>query len=69
MTESLYLDMMGIFGSFWTHFVLCVSRKQLEELQQAQMLRGNLSAAEQLSLLSSHDDLQQALEGAFFVQV
>ncbi|XP_048050167.1 lambda-crystallin homolog [Megalobrama amblycephala] len=43
-------------------------RKQLEELQQAQMLRGNLSAAEQLSLLSSHDDLQQALEGAFFVQ-
>ncbi|KAK7153981.1 hypothetical protein R3I94_007365 [Phoxinus phoxinus] len=43
-------------------------RKQLEELQQAKMLRGNLSAAEQLSLLSSHDDLQQALEGAFFVQ-
>ncbi|XP_056610154.1 lambda-crystallin homolog isoform X3 [Triplophysa dalaica] len=32
------------------------------------MLRGNLSAAEQLSLLSSHDDLQQALEGAYFVQ-
>ncbi|XP_057192870.1 lambda-crystallin homolog [Triplophysa rosa] len=32
------------------------------------MLRGNLNAAEQLSLLSSHDDLQQALEGAFFVQ-
>ncbi|XP_039511735.1 lambda-crystallin homolog [Pimephales promelas] len=43
-------------------------RKQIEELQQAKMLRGNLSAAEQLSLLSSHDDLQQALEGAFFVQ-
>lgn len=43
-------------------------RKQLEELQQAKMLRGNLTAAEQLSLLSSHDDLQQALEGAFFVQ-
>ncbi|XP_016372960.1 lambda-crystallin homolog isoform X3 [Sinocyclocheilus rhinocerous] len=43
-------------------------RKQLEELQQAKMLRGNLTAAQQLSLLSSHDDLQQALEGAFFVQ-
>ncbi|KAA0715857.1 Lambda-crystallin -like protein [Triplophysa tibetana] len=43
-------------------------KKQLEELQQARMLRGNLSAAEQLSLLSSHDDLQQALEGAYFVQ-
>ncbi|XP_016118060.1 lambda-crystallin-like, partial [Sinocyclocheilus grahami] len=43
-------------------------RKQLEELQQAKMLRGNLTAAQQLSLLSSHDDLLQALEGAFFVQ-
>ncbi|XP_043104336.1 lambda-crystallin homolog isoform X2 [Puntigrus tetrazona] len=43
-------------------------RKQIEELQQAKMLRGNLTAAEQLSLLSSHDDLQQAVEGAFFVQ-
>ncbi|KAJ8409907.1 hypothetical protein AAFF_G00209480 [Aldrovandia affinis] len=43
-------------------------RKQLEELQQAQMLRGQLSAAEQFALLSSHDDLPQALEGTFFVQ-
>ncbi|XP_067299742.1 lambda-crystallin homolog [Pseudorasbora parva] len=43
-------------------------RKQLEELQQAKMLRGNLNVTEQLTLLSSHDDLQQALEGAFFVQ-
>lgn len=43
-------------------------RKQLEELQQAQMLRGTLSAAEQFSLLSSHDDLPSALEGASFVQ-
>uniref|UniRef100_A0A4W4HHY7 L-gulonate 3-dehydrogenase n=1 Tax=Electrophorus electricus TaxID=8005 RepID=A0A4W4HHY7_ELEEL len=38
------------------------------ELQEAQMLRGKLSASEQLALLSSHDDLSQALEGAFFVQ-
>ncbi|KAL2081103.1 hypothetical protein ACEWY4_022956 [Coilia grayii] len=43
-------------------------RKQLEELQQAQMLRGSLGVSEQLALLSCHDDLQQALEGAFFVQ-
>ncbi|TRY89751.1 hypothetical protein DNTS_000003 [Danionella cerebrum] len=43
-------------------------RKQLEELEHAGMLRGNLSSAEQLSLLSSREDLQQALEGAFFVQ-
>ncbi|KAG7467249.1 hypothetical protein MATL_G00151370 [Megalops atlanticus] len=42
--------------------------KQLEELQQAHMLRGELSAVDQLALLSSHDDLPQALEGAFFVQ-
>uniref|UniRef100_A0A3B4BZ40 L-gulonate 3-dehydrogenase n=1 Tax=Pygocentrus nattereri TaxID=42514 RepID=A0A3B4BZ40_PYGNA len=45
-----------------------ISRKQVEELQEAQMLRGKLSATEQLSLLSSHEDLSQALEGAFFVQ-
>ncbi|XP_062861973.1 lambda-crystallin homolog [Trichomycterus rosablanca] len=43
-------------------------RKEVEGLQDAQMLRGNLSAAEQLSLLSSHDDLSRALEEAFFVQ-
>lgn len=33
------------------------------------MLRGELHAAQQLSLLSSYDDLALALEGAFFVQV
>lgn len=43
-------------------------RKQLEDLQEAGMLRGNLSAAQQLALLSSHDNLAQALAGAFFVQ-
>ncbi|XP_061090955.1 lambda-crystallin-like isoform X1 [Conger conger] len=43
-------------------------RKQLKEVEQAQMLRGNLSVEDQLVLLSSHDDLSQALEGAFFVQ-
>ncbi|XP_036401726.1 lambda-crystallin-like [Megalops cyprinoides] len=43
-------------------------RKQLEELQKASLLRGNLSAADQLALLSCHDDLPQALEGVFFVQ-
>lgn len=33
------------------------------------MLRGELTANQQLALLRSHDDLAQALEGAFFVQV
>lgn len=33
------------------------------------MLRGKLTATQQLALLSSYDNLAQALEGAFFVQV
>lgn len=41
----------------------------MEELEEAHMLRGELTATQQLSLLSSYDDLAQALEGAFFVQV
>ncbi|KAM6970416.1 lambda-crystallin homolog [Aplochiton taeniatus] len=43
-------------------------RKQLGELENAHMLRGVGSAADQLGLISSHDELSQALEGAFFVQ-
>uniref|UniRef100_A0A3Q2Z588 Crystallin, lambda 1 n=1 Tax=Hippocampus comes TaxID=109280 RepID=A0A3Q2Z588_HIPCM len=43
-------------------------KKQMMELQEAGMLRGQLSATQQLALLSSHEDLQQALQGAFFVQ-
>ncbi|KAM3608215.1 uncharacterized protein V6R79_021197 [Siganus canaliculatus] len=43
-------------------------RKQLEELEEAHMLRGELNASQQLALLSSYDDMAQALEGAFFVQ-
>ncbi|KAI3356055.1 hypothetical protein L3Q82_017321, partial [Scortum barcoo] len=43
-------------------------RKQLQELEEAHMLRGELTAAQQLALLSSYDELAQALEGAFFVQ-
>ncbi|XP_071337743.1 lambda-crystallin homolog [Trachinotus anak] len=43
-------------------------RKQLEELEEAHMLRGDLNATQQLALLSSYDDLARALEGAFFVQ-
>lgn len=43
-------------------------RKQFEELEEAHMLRGELTASQQLGLLSSYDDLGQALEGAFFVQ-
>lgn len=41
----------------------------MEELEEAHMLRGELTATQQLSLLSSYNDLAQALEGAFFVQV
>lgn len=43
-------------------------RKQMEELEGAGMLRGELKASQQVALLSSYDDLAQALEGAFFVQ-
>ncbi|AWP13532.1 putative lambda-crystallin -like isoform 2 [Scophthalmus maximus] len=48
--------------------ITVIGRKQLQELEEAHMLRGELTAAQQLSLLSSYDDLAQALEGAFFVQ-
>uniref|UniRef100_H2MCS8 Crystallin, lambda 1 n=1 Tax=Oryzias latipes TaxID=8090 RepID=H2MCS8_ORYLA len=43
-------------------------RWQLKELEEAHMLRGELTATQQLTLISSYDDLSQALEGAFFVQ-
>lgn len=43
-------------------------RKQLEELEAAHMLRGELNATQQMALFSHYDDLAQALEGAFFVQ-
>ncbi|XP_029112460.1 lambda-crystallin homolog isoform X2 [Scleropages formosus] len=43
-------------------------RRKLEELQQNQMLRGDLNVEEQLALLSSYDDLSEALKGTFFVQ-
>ncbi|KAK5860736.1 hypothetical protein PBY51_022197 [Eleginops maclovinus] len=43
-------------------------RKQLEELEEAHMLRGELAAKQQLALISSYDDLSQALQGAFFIQ-
>ncbi|XP_075993954.1 lambda-crystallin homolog [Genypterus blacodes] len=43
-------------------------RKQMEELEGAHMLRGHLNASQQLALLSSYDELAQALDGAFFIQ-
>ncbi|XP_077473994.1 lambda-crystallin homolog [Stigmatopora argus] len=43
-------------------------QKQMMELQEVGMLRGQLNATQQIALLSSHDDLEQALQGAFFVQ-
>lgn len=51
------------------HAAVCGVRRQLEELEEAHMLRGELTASQQLALLSSYDDMAQALEGAFFVQV
>ncbi|KAM6934986.1 lambda-crystallin homolog [Xenentodon cancila] len=43
-------------------------RKQLEELEEAGMLRGTLTAAQQCAQISTHENLSQALEGSFFVQ-
>ncbi|XP_072300261.1 lambda-crystallin homolog [Eucyclogobius newberryi] len=43
-------------------------RQQVLELQQKNMLRGDLTASQQLSLLSACDDLHMAVEGAFFIQ-
>ncbi|KAJ0070644.1 hypothetical protein NL108_017137 [Boleophthalmus pectinirostris] len=43
-------------------------RQQMSELEQKDMLRGEMSASEQLSLLSACDDLKTAVEGAFFIQ-
>lgn len=43
-------------------------RQQVAQLQQNNMLRGELSASEQVALVSACDDLQRAVEGAFFIQ-
>lgn len=43
-------------------------RQQVEQLQQRNKLRGELSASQQVALVSACDDLQQAVEGAFFIQ-
>ncbi|XP_066438268.1 lambda-crystallin homolog [Eleutherodactylus coqui] len=43
-------------------------RKQMVELKKSGMLRGSLSAEEQISLISGFNDLKLALEGAIFVQ-
>ncbi|KAG2456781.1 CRYL1 protein, partial [Polypterus senegalus] len=43
--------------------------KEMRKLQDSGFLRGLLSAEEQTSLISSHDDLKETLESAFFIQV
>lgn len=43
-------------------------REQVEQLEQKKMLRGKLSASQQVALLSACEDLKQAVEGAFFIQ-
>ncbi|TKS67705.1 Lambda-crystallin -like protein [Collichthys lucidus] len=62
-TVKIYDNQPGLAAKAITEI-----RKQMEELEEAHMLRGELSATQQLDLLSSYDDLAQALEGAFFVQ-
>ncbi|MBN3291153.1 CRYL1 protein, partial [Polypterus senegalus] len=42
--------------------------KEMRKLQDSGFLRGLLSAEEQTSLISSHDDLKETLESAFFIQ-
>lgn len=66
-----YILQSWVVYTIWVviSFPLWWFRKQLEELEEAHMLRGQLKATQQLALLSSHDELAQALEGAFFVQV
>uniref|UniRef100_A0A8C8CSY3 Uncharacterized protein n=1 Tax=Oncorhynchus tshawytscha TaxID=74940 RepID=A0A8C8CSY3_ONCTS len=54
--RSPMVFVMGSIEQVQTHFLVWWPRKQLEELQEAHMLRGH-----------SHD-LPQALAGAFFVQ-
>uniref|UniRef100_A0A8C7WUW4 Crystallin, lambda 1 n=1 Tax=Oryzias sinensis TaxID=183150 RepID=A0A8C7WUW4_9TELE len=53
---------------YFTCMIIFVTNQQLKELEEAHMLRGELTATQQLTLISSYDDLSQALEGAFFVQ-
>ncbi|KAG8452911.1 hypothetical protein GDO86_004638 [Hymenochirus boettgeri] len=43
-------------------------RRQMEELQKSEMLRGKLSVEEQLKLISGCSDLKTALEGALHIQ-
>lgn len=43
-------------------------RKQMDELTKSGMLRGSLSADQQISLISGSSDLKTALEGAIFIQ-
>ncbi|XP_061648474.1 lambda-crystallin homolog [Phyllopteryx taeniolatus] len=62
-TVKLYDNQAGQAANAMTEM-----KKQMMELQEVGMLRGQLSAMQQLALLSSHEDLQQALQGAFFVQ-
>uniref|UniRef100_A0A673YZL1 L-gulonate 3-dehydrogenase n=1 Tax=Salmo trutta TaxID=8032 RepID=A0A673YZL1_SALTR len=64
---STCLLLLCFAGLPWFFFLVWWPRKQLEELQEAHMLSGQLSASEQLALLSSHD-LPQALAGTFFIQ-
>uniref|UniRef100_A0A8D0HA31 L-gulonate 3-dehydrogenase n=1 Tax=Sphenodon punctatus TaxID=8508 RepID=A0A8D0HA31_SPHPU len=43
-------------------------RKEMKELEETRMLKGTLSAEEQLSLVSGCTDLKTAVEGAVYIQ-
>lgn len=62
-TVKIYDNQPGLASS-----ALTAIRQQLMDMEQKNMLRGELSASQQLSLISAYSDLQQAVEGAFFIQ-
>lgn len=62
-TVRIYDKQPGMASSALTSI-----RQQVEQLEQRNMLRGELSGTQQVALVSACDDLQQAVEGAFFIQ-
>uniref|UniRef100_A0A8C7GSX6 3-hydroxyacyl-CoA dehydrogenase NAD binding domain-containing protein n=1 Tax=Oncorhynchus kisutch TaxID=8019 RepID=A0A8C7GSX6_ONCKI len=66
--RSPMVFVLGSIGQVQTHFLVWWPRKQLEELQEAHMLRGQAADCLRAAALLSSHDLPQALAGAFFVQ-
>lgn len=49
--------------------VLATIEEELHKLESSQLLRGDLSAEEQVKLISRAEDLETCVKDAFFVQV